>query len=106
EDLVVQAWTDSLAASVEERGPRLLDLGRSDEIAPQRPDEDVGALPVAGVGHAVPLGRGQAGVADPVHLALRPDVELALHALGVSVLGRVEGAVLGGQVAPDVGDGL
>ncbi len=69
--------------------------------------EDVRAFEVALGGHAVPL-HGQVGpVPEGVPDGFRaPDVEDALLALGVGVLGGVETAVGVAQVPQDVGDDL
>ena len=52
------------------------------------------------------IGAGASSPSSARHLVERPHVELALHALGVGVLGRVEAAVGVAQVAQHVGDGL
>ncbi len=81
--------------------------GRSRSPGVVKPAEDRGALEVAAGGHAVPLDGGLRGVAEHrPDLRLCPDVELALHAFAVGILGRREPALGLAQVAQHVADGL
>ena len=98
-------------AGREQAPPPLLDeLGTAEGVA-HRPAEDGGPLEVARRGDVEPgayrLGHG-VGVRSrprwPRHLVGGPHVELALDALGVGVLGRVDPALGSGEVAGDVGD--
>ena len=112
QDLVVETGAHA-ALPAHEQGPAgRLHLVGPDQVAPHRPVQDVGPLEVAGRGHSPP-GRGGIGglrAGRVLHhrpqFGLRPDVELALDALGVGVLGRVEASVGVAQVPQHVADRL
>ena len=104
EDLVVQSRTDALPTGFEEQTASLLDVVRSPQRAIEGTTQDGPAFKVAGPGDAVPV-EGHGAEFGPRHLrdlGRGPDVEAALLALRVGVLGAVEAAFGSGQVPQNV----
>ncbi len=108
EDLVVEARTHPLLAGLEQRRPRLLHGRRPQQVTADRAVQDRVPLEVPLLGDAVPVHHrlGPILAEDLDDLLGRPDVEAALLAFGVGVLGRVEPAGRMAEVAQHVADRL
>ena len=73
---------------LEQLPPGRLHRRGAGQVAPHRPVQDVGPLEVAGSSNPPPLDRlGRPLAGHRGQLVERPHVELALHPLGVGVLG-------------------
>ena len=107
EDLRVESGPDTGGTMREQRGSASFDGSGAGEVPADRTLEDVRTLPIPGSGDAIPtddiLG---IDAADRTDLVDGPDVELALDAFGIGILGGEESAGGMTQLIEDVADRL